>query len=50
MSDNSAVTSGVRIGVVMAFVISYSMWQSFWWMFLHGIFGWLYLIYWGIKY
>jgi hypothetical protein len=48
MSDT--INSGIGMGAVMAMIISWSMNQSFWWMLLHGLCGWLYLIYWGIKY
>jgi uncharacterized membrane protein YjjB (DUF3815 family) len=36
---------GVTLGCVMAAILSYAKWKSFWWMFLHGILGWLYIIY-----
>jgi len=48
MSNNYKYGAG--FGTVMACIISWSMWKSFWWMFLHGIFGWFYIIYWAIKY
>jgi len=48
MSDS--VTAGVGSGFVFAAIISWSIWQSFWWMLLHSFFGWLYVIYWAIKY
>ena len=44
------VSGGVGLGAVFASIISWSMWKSFWWMFLHGILGWIYVIYWGIVY
>ena len=43
-------TGGIGLGTVFASIISWSMWKSFWWMFLHGILGWIYVIYWGIVY
>ena len=48
---NDEVTRyGLGSGAVMAMIISWSLWKSFWWMFLHGILGWIYIIYWAIKY
>ena len=44
------VSGGVGLGAVFASIISWSMWKSFWWMLLHGILGWIYVIYWGIVY
>ena len=44
------VEAGIRAGSLFAAIISYSMWKSFWWMLLHSIFGWAYVIYWAIKY
>ena len=37
-------------GVAMAMIISYVNWHSIPWMFLHGIFGWFYVIYYIINY
>ena len=48
--SNEYISGGISLGSCMAAIISYSMWKSFWWMFLHGIFGWFYIIYWAIKY
>tara|TARA_Y100000310_G_scaffold68859_1_gene64188 strand:+ start:441 stop:590 length:150 start_codon:yes stop_codon:yes gene_type:complete len=44
------INRGLVLGISMACVISWSMWKSFWWMLFHGVCGWGYLIYWGIKY
>jgi hypothetical protein len=49
MSDN-AVSAGVGAGFVFAGIISFSMWKSFWWMVLHSLCSWFYVIYWAIKY
>jgi hypothetical protein len=49
MRDNY-ITTSIGAGSVMAMIISWSIWKSFWWMFLHGILGWAYIIYWAIKY
>jgi len=43
------VSSGVQAGFVFASILSYAKWHSFWWMWLHGVFGWFYIIYYYIK-
>ena len=49
MSDE-IVGAGISAGSLFAAIISYSLWKSFWWMLLHAAFGWVYIIYWAIKY
>lgn len=46
----SSVKSGISFGSALAMVISYVSWHSVGWAILHGIFGWLYVIYYVIKY
>ena len=41
---------GVGFGTVLAMVISYVKWQSIGWAILHGLFNWVYVIYYIIKY
>lgn len=41
---------GVTLGAVLAVVISYVSWGSIPWAILHGILGWIYVIYYAIKY
>ena len=45
MSDNRATTAGIGLGSVIAVTISWSVNKSILWALLHGIFGWLYVIY-----
>lgn len=44
--DKKATTAGIPIipGSVVSFIISYAM-NGFWWALLHGILGWLYVLY-----
>lgn len=44
------ITKGVSFGAVLAMVISYVKWQSIGWAVLHGLFNWVYVIYYVIKY
>jgi len=47
---NKTVHTGVSFGCVIAAVISYTHWQSIGWAILHGLLGWIYVIYYLIKY
>ena len=45
MSDkNSTIESGIGFGAAFAIVLSWTKWHSFWWVILHGLLGWLYVI------
>jgi hypothetical protein len=46
----SKSSGGLGIGSVIAVVLSYMKWHSILWAVLHGIFGWLYVIYYVIRY
>lgn len=48
--DRSATVGGVGLGCVLATVISYVNWQSIGWAILHGVLGWIYVIYYVIAY
>lgn len=43
-------TGGVTLGAVLAVVISYVKWGSIPWAILHGVLGWIYVIYYAVKY
>ena len=47
-SDGSK--AGISFGAALAMVISYAKWQSIGWAIVHGILGWVYVIYYVIKY
>lgn len=40
----------VNMGAILAAVISYVKWQSIGWAILHGTLGWIYVLYYIIKY
>jgi len=42
--------SGITLGSAIAVAISWSCYKSIGWAILHGLFGWLYVIYYAIKY
>lgn len=47
---NINIGKGGSIGVALAVVISYTTWKSISWAILHGILGWIYVIYYIITY
>ena len=44
-----ATKAGVGFGTAMAITISWSVHHSIVWAMIHGIFSWLYVIYYAIK-
>lgn len=48
--DHSVTTHGIGFGCALAMIISYVNWQSIGWAILHGLLGWIYVIYYVIKY
>ena len=47
--DMNYVSSGIGMGTALAMVISWSVNNSIGWAILHGILGWLYVIYFAIT-
>jgi hypothetical protein len=45
----SVVKTGVSFGSVLAIVISWSVHHSILWAIIHGIFSWLYVLYYAIT-
>ncbi len=50
MEIKTVATSGLSMGAALAITISYTHWHSILWAILHGVFGWLYVIYHAISY
>lgn len=50
MSDsrNEVVKSGISLGSALAIAISWSVNKSILWAIIHGIFSWLYVIYYAV--
>lgn len=48
VTNNSG--AGLSFGAALAMIISYAKWQSIGWAILHGVLGWVYVIYYVIKY
>ncbi|MCR4941036.1 MAG: hypothetical protein K5930_13175 [Treponemataceae bacterium] len=45
-----SVEKGISFGSVLAMVISFVTWKSVGWAIIHGLLGWVYVIYYIIKY
>ena len=48
--NKKTVTEGLSFGSALAIVISYVQWKSIGWAILHGLLGWVYVIYYAIRY
>ena len=46
----NSVKTGISFGSALAMVISYSTWHSIGWAIVHGIFSWVYVLYYIIRY
>ncbi len=44
------VKSGISFGSALAMVISYTTWKSILWAIIHGLLGWIYVIYFILRY
>ena len=49
-TSSRAAGSVISFGTVLATVISYCTWKSIGWAILHGLLGWIYVLYYIIKY
>ena len=45
-----AARAGIGFGTALAMVISYTTWKSVFWAVVHGILGWVYVVYFLIRY
>ncbi len=44
------VKEGISFGTALAMVISFVTWKSMGWAIVHGLLGWVYVIYYMIRY
>jgi hypothetical protein len=42
--------AGISFGTCLAIVISYTAWHSIPWAIVHGLFSWVYVIYYILRY
>ena len=47
--SRQVVTQGLSFGSALAIAISWSANQSIFWAIIHGLFSWLYVIYYAIR-
>ncbi len=45
-----SVEKGIGFGSALAMVISFVTWKSIGWAVIHGLMGWVYVVYYLIKY
>lgn len=45
MKKSTAAKGGIGLGNVIAAVISWTSWHSILWTIIHGMLGWIYVIY-----
>jgi hypothetical protein len=48
-AKSEAARAGIGFGSALAIVISWSLHKSIFWAVVHGIFSWLYVIYYAIR-
>ena len=44
-STKQAAKGGIKFGTCLAMIISYTNWHSIFWAIIHGLLGWLYVVY-----
>lgn len=44
------IGGGIGVGTVVAGLISWAKWHSFFWLIVHGILGWFYVVYYLLVY
>lgn len=42
--------AGISFGTALAMVVSYVSWHSIPWTIFHGILGWVYVVYYALRY
>ena len=47
---HKTVKSRITFGSALAMVISYTTWQSVGWAIFHGLLGWVYVLYFVLRY
>lgn len=48
--SREVVKKGISFGACLAMVVSYTAWKSIFWAILHGLLGWIYVVYYLIRY
>ena len=50
MQRDTIISTGITFGTALAIAISYNANHSIFWAIIHGIFSWVYVIYYAIFY
>ena len=50
MDKKKAARYGIGFGCALAMVISYAKWNFILWAIIHGFLGWIYVLYYVIRY
>lgn len=45
----TSISTGISFGSALAIAISWSLHKSIFWACVHGVFGWIYVIYYAIN-
>lgn len=48
-TTETASASGIGLGAAIAVAVSWSLYHSLVWAIVHGVFGWLYVIYYALT-
>jgi len=47
---STSVKAGISFGSCLAMIISYTAWKSIFWAIIHGLFSWVYVVYYILVY
>jgi len=47
---NGVVSGGISMGSALAMILSYTTHHSILWAIINGVFSWIYVIYWYVKF
>ena len=47
--SGNAASSGISLGSAIAVTVSWSLYHSLLWAIIHGLFGWLYVVYYALT-
>jgi hypothetical protein len=48
-TTEAATTAGISFGSALAITISWSQYQSILWAIVHGVLGWIYVVYYALT-
>lgn len=48
--SSSSASAGIGFGCALAITISWTAWHSILWAIVHGLLGWIYVIYYAVQY